>query len=39
MWRKLLSWLTRVGTDALVIFSSAALITGLWYVLFIIRPI
>lgn len=39
MWRKVLSWLGRVGVDALVILAGAALIAGLWYVLFIIRPI
>ena len=38
MWRKVLSWLTRVFVDALVILAGAALIAGLWYVLFILRP-
>lgn len=39
MWRKVLSWLAHVWADALVILAGAALIAGLWYVLFIIRPI
>lgn len=39
MWRKVFSWLTHVWVDALVILAGAALIAGLWYVLFIIRPI
>lgn len=39
MWRKVLSWLTHVWADALVILAGAALIAGLWYVLFIIRSI
>lgn len=38
MWRKVFSWLSRVLVDSLVILVGAALIAGLWYVLFILRP-
>lgn len=43
MWkhkcRRVLSWFVRAGTETLVILAGAALISGLWYVLFILRPV